>query len=571
MIKARQHVSLLGCIIGIMMLVWGCAKQGYPSGGPKDEDPPVVVYTEPANGTVWFDRQTFIIKFDEYVTLKDATNNVLVSPTMKESPDFSVKGKQVIVKIKDTLKPNTTYLFQFKDAIADYHEGNLLGDYDYVFATGGWIDSCCIKGRVVDALTLAARAERVTLLAYREPIADSLSEAPAVKATPTYVRRADKEGSFCFNHIATGRYRLIAIEDGNQNFRLDEGEAVGFLSESVEAVVAVSRGNDRDTCLDSIPVVPDSMPVVLIRMYEPGPQTQRVRSADRVDAGLVRIVTQLPLLHPSITLADGVARLSLNQQRDTLQVWVANPTADSLRLILVDSSGLNDTLRIGKKKTSKLGGATGAVKPLFGNKLPYWEPARLAFVNPMKTREPVDTLWNVITGLTADSVIIDSVGLRIDSIGLQAEVLFGNEWRFRPGVPYHFTLHAGSLEDIYGVKNEVLDFTITVTDQKDYGLFRLSLLMADSVPATYYLLQLVDEANRVVSQQVADSSQTIVFPHLNAGTLRLRAVIDANRNDRWDEGNYRAGLQPESVLYYEKTLTIRPNWELEERWLLPER
>ena len=60
--------------------------------------------TRPANESRGFDGKEFYIQFDEYVVLKNATENVLVSPPMKEKPEFTTKGKGVLVKLKDTLQ-----------------------------------------------------------------------------------------------------------------------------------------------------------------------------------------------------------------------------------------------------------------------------------------------------------------------------------------------------------------------------------------------------------------------------------------------------------------------------------
>ena len=75
-------IQSLVLLLAAFLLLHACAKQGYPTGGPKDETPPVVLGTTPANGTLNFDAKEFSIAFDEYVQVKDADNNILVSPPM---------------------------------------------------------------------------------------------------------------------------------------------------------------------------------------------------------------------------------------------------------------------------------------------------------------------------------------------------------------------------------------------------------------------------------------------------------------------------------------------------------
>ena len=179
-----------------------------PTGGPKDTQPPKVQRSLPDSRTLSFADNQFYIEFDEYVVLKDADNNVLVSPPLKNKPEIKTKGRGVQVKIKDTLAENTTYLFQFKDAIADFNEGNLLPSLEYVFSTGSYIDSMTVRGRVVDALTFKPREEAVSVwlmsLAEAERFMSTYGDSAAPAPKLAYATRCNKDGSFVFNYMAPG-------------------------------------------------------------------------------------------------------------------------------------------------------------------------------------------------------------------------------------------------------------------------------------------------------------------------------------------------------------------------------
>jgi len=188
----KDHIVIPVWAALLLGTLAGCAKQGYPSGGPVDRTPPKVQVATPPSGTADFAAQEFTLQTDEYITIKDADNNILVSPPMKEKPEYTVRGHKVTVRIKDTLQENTTYLFQFKGAIVDFNEGNPLPTFEYVFSTGAVIDSMTLRGRVVDALTLKASKETVSVLAYDEGAPDS---AVALE-TPHYYTRCDTGGHF---------------------------------------------------------------------------------------------------------------------------------------------------------------------------------------------------------------------------------------------------------------------------------------------------------------------------------------------------------------------------------------
>ena len=44
-------------------------------------------------------------------------------------------------------------------------------------------------------------------------------------------------------------------------------------------------------------------------------------------------------------------------------------------------------------------------------------------------------------------------------------------------------------------------------------------------------------------------------------------IIDKNHNRRWDYGDYNNRVLPEEIIYFDKTISIRKNWDVEEEWL----
>lgn len=59
---------------------------------------------------------------------------------MKKKPQLSIRGRGILIQIKDTLKENTTYALNFGSAVRDNNEGNPLYSMRYVFSTARrWI------------------------------------------------------------------------------------------------------------------------------------------------------------------------------------------------------------------------------------------------------------------------------------------------------------------------------------------------------------------------------------------------------------------------------------------------
>ena len=532
----------------------GCARPGYPTGGPKDEEPPVALGCKPANGGKNIAPKEFYIQFDEYVVLKNASENVLVSPPLKNKPEFTTKGKGVLVKIKDTLQENTTYLFQFKEAIADFTEGNLLPSYEYVFSTGSYLDSMSIGGRVLDARTGNPWKEQVTVMAYIESTETWRNDFDTigVSSQPAYVTRCDKEGYFTFNYIPKLGYRLVALEDKNRNLRVDVADAVAW-----------------DTAIFKSYPIPDSTQALTqsstqaITLYisQPDNKQQRITKSEFTEPGRVVIVTSRPMRHPMLTGDEGY--FILNSTNDTLTLWCQNPACDSLRLI-IDDDFLHDTLSLRyTKKTQgsrrKLGAKEEKKAPLVqalcdGNKA-FYDDLRLAFTNP------------VDPGLTKDATA-EIMNLKDSTVGhcrivpvqehLQLQVRL--DTTLKSGEKYHVHIKDSVFSDLYGNFSDSLSFDLT---PKDYGTLSIDI---DNKMGFPLVVEVLDKRDTVIQQQTLAASGKLRFIHLPSGDYRLRAVIDRNGDGRWTPGDYRQQRQPEQTVLFEKTLNLREKWEMEEKW-----
>lgn len=628
----RLFITLV--LFATLLGVAGCAKQGFPSGGPKDQTPPVVTGTEPANGTTHFDTKEFVIHFDEYVTVKDAENNILVSPPMKHKPEYKTKGRGIVVKIKDTLRENTTYLFQFKEAIADFNEGNALPSFEYVFSTGGSIDSMTLRGSVLDAFTRKPRTETVTVMAYAESqiteynsqkgdsAAHHSPDSIVAKVGPLYATRCDKEGRFALNHLREGRYMLFAIEDGDKNLRLNGDEAAAFLDSLVvaEKMPTPPDTTAKDTTVKDTTALPSDTATMqpaadsatahteasadstlatqslvtdhLLLMSQDKKEVQRVTKSGFVGKSRIQIVTQSPLSRHYRLLqltADSTApRLQLyhqpNPKGDTLTVWVGTAKCDSITLLLSDSTGLNDTLRLQYKETDK---------PLMGMKAPPQAKPRIIQSLVAANHPYFDTLWlkfaNPVDGScakAADTAALDTAvlvttlsdsshsrcGIRLlrdsafaPAAGIKAYIDFTG----KPGEKYQFSIPEGLFCDIYQNRSDSVGIATEFTKTESYGNIVLTIESGtDSILTPPLILQLTNEKGDMLREQVVTRPGKHSFTHLKGGKYGFRAIVDSNGDGRWTPGNYWQHRQPEKILFFEKTLELRENWDMEEKWNL---
>ncbi|MEO7263341.1 MAG: Ig-like domain-containing protein, partial [Ferruginibacter sp.] len=189
----------------------------------------VLAKATPGERTTNFKGNKISLTFDEYIELKEVSNNLFISPVQKTNPVISYNLRTVTIKFRDTLLPNTTYAINFGNAIVDLHEGNVLKDYAYVFSTGNKIDSLTWNGKVVMAETGLVDSTIIALL-YR-----NADDSAVQKRKPDYLARLKGDGSFIFRNLPADNYKVYALKDGDNGKTYNsKTEAFAFLENEIK-------------------------------------------------------------------------------------------------------------------------------------------------------------------------------------------------------------------------------------------------------------------------------------------------------------------------------------------------
>ena len=79
------------------------------------------------------------------------------------------------------------------------------------------------------------------------------------------------------------------------------------------------------------------------------------------------------------------------------------------------------------------------------------------------------------------------------------------------------------------------------------------------------ILELLEGKNKntLVERKLVTSSEKIQFNLLEPKKYYVRAIIDANKNNKWDTGNFLLKQQPEKIIYYSEELELRANYFLD--------
>jgi hypothetical protein len=222
---------------GICINMSSCANIIPPGGGPRDSLPPKLIYALPKDSAVNVNPKLITLNFNEYLTLQNVNENLIVSPTIKNNPLVDSKLRTITIKIKDTLDPNTTYSLHFGESIKDVNEGNILRNFKYVFSTGKTIDDYSYKGRVY----LAEKGKVDTTLLVI--LHNNLNDSAIVKERPRYYTRINGKGEFSFTNLSAGIFRVYVLPNDYSKKYDDSTKLFAFRSDDL----VISNNTPYDT------------------------------------------------------------------------------------------------------------------------------------------------------------------------------------------------------------------------------------------------------------------------------------------------------------------------------------
>ncbi len=227
----RLHISfIITCIGAVFTFLFspGCANIVPPSGGAIDTIPPLVTRSIPMDSALNVSNNKITLQFNEYIELKNATEEVIISPFPQKQPLIESKLKTITVRFKDSLLPNTTYTIDFGQSVADINEGNIQKNFQHIFATGSYIDSNSLSGRILLAETGKPDSTMWAVLYKKE------EDSTVWKENPAYVARINGKGYFRFDRLPPGRYHLYGLKDADGNKRYNQPiESFAFLNDPV--------------------------------------------------------------------------------------------------------------------------------------------------------------------------------------------------------------------------------------------------------------------------------------------------------------------------------------------------
>ena len=207
-----KTIILFFFVFHCLCSVYSCAAIQSPSGGPKDDTPPVLLHSIPETGTVNFISEEVELFFSEYLLEKSISSSITILPKTPLPLKVQYKGKKLIVHFPDSLLSNQTYILSINRNLKDENGVSIAEGIQLAFSTGIDIDKSEISGKVF------SNSESSSLL---WKIKDSLDTKEFFKRGPDYIIDSNEDGSFSFNYLSDGDYRLVGIDRAKASSSID--------------------------------------------------------------------------------------------------------------------------------------------------------------------------------------------------------------------------------------------------------------------------------------------------------------------------------------------------------------
>lgn len=524
-----------------------CARVGSPVGGNKDTIPPKMIGSniDTTRINVPRDIKELRIDFDEYITLKDVSKNLIISPPIKYSKIIpsSTGNKYLQIQWKDTLQANTTYNFNFGNSVVDLNEGNALPYFNFAFSTGSKIDDLYISGTVADALGNEKNSEgkEKNLVVGLYQVKDTMD----YRQKPYYITKADPDGYFELNYLTPGKYRIIGFDDENSNSIYDTGkESVAFqktpivLDSSISGVKLRIYPSKKLVKYKEMAVAPGGVAMV----FEGNP-----------DKVVVKAVGEKPADYKvTHKLKSDSARIWFDATKENIGLTVSENLKFSY-----DTGAKQDTMSVFYKKPAK---DDMTIANPFSNKLAPETDFRFSSNYIINKIQPEN--WK----LESDS-ISQSFTARISELDSTQVIIKST---FVAGKKYQLTVPKNTVLSFYSKLSESVRFDFQAMKADEFGSFTAHLVNA---PSQKFWIQLLNDKNETEYQQYGN--QTLIkFTNIRPGSYKLRILVDNNENGYWDSADFATETLSEDAFLFRKAgdkdimskINIRPMWEINENW-----
>ena len=445
-------------------------------------------------------------------------------------------NKYVLITWSDTLQANTTYNFNFGNAIVDNNEGNALQYYNFAFSTGEKIDDFYVSGELKSLIAeTEAKSAETNLVVGLYKAEDSVS----YRQKPYYITKADPDGYYELNYLSPGKYRILAFEDTNSNSVYDPGkEKVGFQKDTLILDKSISGLN--------------------LNLY-PSRKAQKYADMKEVPGGILMTFEGNPT---------EVKVLSINEKLQDYKV-THQPKSDSVNIWF--DAKKND-LGLASSENLKFSYDDGLKQDTVSVFYRYNAKNEMTVSNSKGNSLAPKDDFIITSNYFVDRIQPEKWTLVSDSISQEFTAKIGEknpfeihiQSDFKEGKQYSLTVPKETVSSFYESLQKSYRFDFETDKTENYGSLILTL---ENAPAQNFWLQLLSASGNIAYSRLG-KEPLLTFRSLKPGIYDVRILVDNNENGIWDSADLNSGEFAEDVFLFDKKVEIRPLWEIRETWNL---
>jgi len=548
------------------LLLFYCAKEGMPPGGPLDTTPPKVISVSPKPDSIGVDLNSKIkITFSERMSDKPTEESIFISPFPKKPLDSSWHKNKLIISFTEPLQKDKTYVVTIGTGAPDLRGNHLSESYTFAFSTGTALNYGSISGQVWMKQTSVFQTEPgISIWSYL--FSDTIKMDPEGDK-PDYVTQSDVEGKYIFKNLSVGKYRLFAVEDLNRDLVWDpDKEAIGVSTQDVE----LTSNNDSCNHIDFILALKDTTKPSLLNCQTLNKNQVRLDFDENLRAESVLNLDNFKIVSISTSESLKVNEVYF-EENNTQNIFIITSQTSpqekyDLKVFNVEDEfgnfldkSANTCLFMGSAVSDTFGPKVVSTSPKDGETSVSQDAEMVLIFEEPPSHSSVESSFS----------LSDTNGF---SISGKKRWENPNTFVFSPDAPllgrmkYQIKLESENILDLFGnpMADSVLFFTFITLNPDTLGSITGKVeTLGKSISGEIVLtLSQIDKTGKRY-QKSLPQPDSFLFENILPGNYMLGAHVDLNRDGNLTIGNPKPFILSEPFTFFPDTVHVRSRWETE--------
>ena len=532
-----------------MYNIYSCAAIQSPSGGPKDNTPPVLLASIPESGSINFEGGKVELMFSEYLQEKSLNNAFKILPETNTPAEIKYEGDKVNIYFPDSLSSDQTYILSINRGLKDEHGVPLSQGVQLAFSTGSRIDKSKIRGRIF------YNGAPSSLL---WKLKDSTDHIDFYKRMPDYSIDTNDEGEYEFSYLSVGDYKVVGI-DRDFNGKLIDAEygvyglpwtsyisvdSIDIVKQSINIIVpneprsvkilnAQWLSNRWGMLTFDVPIE-QYKNIILVDVISDSFGTRAKTFIDSEKSNILHYVISDSLKYSLKTIID-IAPVYQNNHKviDSVRIVARVPAAKDTNYISITNYKKNIVLNIDKE----------VIMPL-----------NIHFSKIMDNA----SLDSAIT-LYKDSSLLEIEMTWASPMDL--EVLPKINWE--PLSQYSLSIIRDKIfiNNNKTIKDSIKTIAISTTKYKKFGTLTGNIVTKHFEPLFVRLFSF--EKENIFHDAIVNSSSIFKISKVPEGKYYLMVFYDKDGNTKYSQGHLNPYSPSEWFEFFPDTISIRNNWDME--------